>query len=217
MHGYLSNKESFNYQIEFFSRSFRVIAIDITGFGESKKLPFAYSLDDYVDDIKKVLINLGISNYYLIAHSFGGRIAIKLATSSLSPNKLILTGSAGLKPKRTLKYRFKIAYYKLIKRFLSENAKSKFGSVEYKNLKGFDKQSYLKIVNEYLDEYLNKIKCNTLIIFGKDDRETPIYMAKKLSEKITNSTLFLLENAGHFCFVEKAVEFNLIANEFLRG
>ena len=130
---------------------------------------------------------------------------------------MILTGSAGLKPKRSLKYHFKITYYKLIKRFLSETAKSKYGSSEYKSLTGYDKQSYLKIVNEYLDNYLNKINCNTLIIFGRDDTETPIYMAKKLRKKILNSTLYIIENAGHFCFVEKAIEFNLIANEFLRG
>ncbi len=217
MHGYLSNKESFNYQLDYFCKNFRVIAIDITGFGKSKKLPFAYSLDDYVNDVKKVLFQLGISDYYLIAHSFGGRIAIKLCISEIAPTKLILTGAAGLKPKRSLKYYFKVTYYKLIKRFLSENAKRKFGSWEYKSLSGLEKQSYYKIVNEYLDEYLYKIKCKTLVIFGSDDKETPIYVAKKICDKVLNSTLYLIKDAGHFCFVEKSAEFNVIANEFLRG
>ncbi len=217
MHGYLSNKESFNCQLDYFCKSFRVIAIDITGFGKSKKLPFAYSLDDYANDVKKVLTKLGIADYYLIAHSFGGRIAIKLCLSEIAPTKLILTGSAGLKPKRSLKYYFKVTYYKIIKRFLSENSKSKFGSQEYKSLTGLEKQSYLKIVNEYLDEYLNKIKCKTLVIFGRNDNETPVYMAKKICENVKNSTLYIIENAGHFCFVERSAEFNVIANEFLRG
>ena len=217
MHGYLSNKESFNYQIEYFSRFFRVIAIDITGFGQSKKLPFAYSLNDYVLDIVSVIKELKLESFHLIAHSFGGRIAIRLANLNVGVNKLVLTGSAGLKPKRSLKYYFKIYYYKLIKKFLTEKGKSKFGSKEYRLLSGYDKESYYKIVNEYLDGEINKIKCKTLIVFGENDLETPKYMAKKLSSDIINSSLYLIKGAGHFCFLEKPSEFNVIVNEFLRG
>lgn len=217
MHGYLSNKESFSYQIEYFSRFFRVIAIDITSFGGSKKLPFAYSLDDYVLDIKKVIKGLNLTSYHLLAHSFGGRIALKLASENIGVNKLILTGSAGLKPKRSFKYYFKVYLYKIIKRFLSSEVKSKFGSSEYRSLSGYDKESYYKIVNEYLDGYLNKIENNTLIVFGGDDVETPPYMAKRLNKGIKNSSLYFIKGAGHFCFLEKPVEFNLIVNEFLRG
>lgn len=217
MHGYLSNKESFNYQIDYFSRFFRVIAIDITGFGGSKPLPFAYSLDDYVNDVISVIKNLGLTKYHLIAHSFGGRIAIKLASVNMGIDRLILTGSAGLKPKRSLKYYFLVYGYKLLKPFLSEKGKSKFGSSEYRALSGYNKQSYYKIINEYLDGYLNKIECKTLIIFGENDLETPKYMANKLKKGIRNSSLYFIKGAGHFCFLEKPIEFNLLANEFLRG
>ena len=217
MHGYLSNKESFIYQIEYFSRFFRVIAIDITSFGGSKPLPFAYSLNDYLQDIIKVIKSLKLTSYHLIAHSFGGRIAIKLASCSEGVNKLILTGSAGLKPKRNFKYYFKVYLYKIIKGFLSSDAKRKFGSSEYRALTGYNKESYYKIVNEYLDKYLNKIDNKTLIIFGGNDLETPPYMAKKLNRGIKNSSLYFIKGAGHFCFLEKPVEFNFIVNEFLRG
>ena len=217
MHGYLSNKESFNYQIEYFSRYFRVIAIDITGFGQSKKLPFGYSLNDYVLDILSVIKELKLNSFNLIAHSFGGRIAIRIANLNVGVDKLILTGSAGLKPKRTIKYYLLVYYYKLIKKFLTEKGKSKFGSSEYRLLSGYDKESYYKIVNEYLDGEINKIKCKTLIIFGENDKETPKYMAKKLNCDIINSSLYFVKGTGHFCFLEKPLEFNLIANEFLRG
>ena len=217
LHGYLSNKESFNYQIDYFSRFFRVIAIDITGFGKSKELPFAYSLKDYVQDVVSVIEELDLKNFHLIAHSFGGRIAIKLATKNLGVNKLVLTGSAGLKPKRSFNYYFKIYYYKLIKKFLTEKGKSNFGSSEYRALTGYNKESYYKIVNEYLDGEINKIKNKTLIIFGEKDIETPKYMAIKLNNGIENGSLYFIKGAGHFCFLEKPLEFNVIVNEFLRG
>jgi pimeloyl-ACP methyl ester carboxylesterase len=45
----------------------------------------------------------------------------------------------------------------------------------------------------------------------------PKYMAKKLNCGIMNSSLHIIKDSGHFCFLEKPLEFNLIANEFLRG
>ena len=42
-----------------------------------------------------------------------------------------------------------------------------------------------------------------LIIFGEKDKQTPIYMAKNLHKKISDSELHILKNCGHFCFVEE--------------
>ena len=47
MHGYLSSKESFYYQIKFFSKYYKVTAPDVLGFGKSSPLPYAYSVYDY--------------------------------------------------------------------------------------------------------------------------------------------------------------------------
>ena len=217
LHGYLSCNETFKYQTEYFSRFFRTINIDITGFGKSKELPYAYCLDDYVNDIKSVLSTLNINEYNLIAHSFGGRIALKIASEDNCVNKLILTGAAGLKPKRSLKYYYKIYTYKIIKRFLSEEKKNKYGSYELKQLTGYNRQSYVKIVNEFLDKKLKHITAKTLIINGENDLETPLYMAKKLNKNIINSSLYIIKNSSHFCFLEKYNEFNIVVDEFLRG
>ncbi|MBO7186836.1 MAG: alpha/beta hydrolase [Clostridia bacterium] len=216
MHGYLSNKESFYYQTEYFSSFRRVIAVDITGFGKSKSLPFAYSIKDYAKDIIKVLRELGVDKYDLIAHSFGGRIGVKLISLGEKIDKLVLTGSAGLKPKRSLKYYFKVYGYKAIKPFLTKKARLKFGSSELKMLSGNMRSSYYKVVNEHLDSEVKNIKNQTLLVFGENDKETPLYMAKKFNKYIVNSHLYVIKNAGHFCFNEKDREFNTIVNEFLR-
>ena len=217
LHGYMSNKESFLKQINFLKNFRRVIAIDITGFGASKKLERAYSLDDYVFDVLNVINELNLLEYDVLAHSFGGRIAIKLANIDNRLDKLILTGSAGLKPRRTLKYHFKVYSYKLLKKLFKNKQFKNFGSNEYKMLNGIEKQSYVKIVNEFLEDSASKIKNKTLIIFGSDDTETPIYMAKRFNKKITNSLLYVIKGAGHFCFIEKPYEFNAIMVEFLNG
>ena len=217
LHGFMSNKESFLHQINRLKNFRRVIAIDLTGFGSSKKMSHAYSLDDYVLDVLGVINELKLEHYDLLAHSFGGRIAVKLALKDQRVNKLILTGSAGLKPKRKLSFYFKIYSYKLLKKIFKNKKFNNFGSLEYKMLNGVEKQSYVKIVNEFLDSQISKINNKTLLIFGENDSETPIYLARRFNKKITNSQLYIVKGAGHFCFVEKPYEFNIIMLEFLNG
>ena len=52
-------------------------------------------------------------------------------------------------------------------------------------------------------------------LFGENDKETPIYMAKRLFNGIENSRLIILSKAGHFCFIDKPAKFNTEVREFL--
>ncbi len=153
----------------------------------------------------------------MLAHSFGGRIALRLANIDSRLDKLVLTGSAGLKPSRGIPYYFKVYSYKILKKILPQKMLRNFGSSEYKSLDGVMRQSYIKIVNTYQDGELDNIKNKTLIIFGKNDNSTPLYMAKKLNQKIKNSKLIIIEDAGHFAFVDKPLLFNVYIREFLLG
>lgn len=216
LHGYLSDKESFINQINFFSKFYTVTAFDFSGFGKSDKIESAYSVDDYAQETYKIIKKAKLIKPNLIAHSFGGRVAIKL--SSAYPdlfNKLVLTGSAGILPKRNLKYKLKVATYKVIKKFAPSFADKNFGSNEYKTLSPIMKESFKKIVNENLDEFSKKITNETLLVWGKEDNTTPSYMAKKLNQNIKNSTLIYL-NGGHFCFIDSVNAFNIIVKEFLQ-
>ncbi len=215
LHGYLSCKESFRYQLDFFSKNYRVIAPDLTGFGENLPLSSPYSLDDYCKDVLKLLSQLKIQKYHVIAHSFGARIAIKLANTDSRIDKIIITGGAGIKPKRSIKYYFKVYLYKILKKIYKNKDFSNYGSKEYKSLSQVQKLSFIKIVNEHLDVYLPTITNKTLLVYGKKDTETPVYMAKKLNKGIKDSKLVLL-NGSHFCFIEQHGEFNKITQDFLK-
>ena len=216
LHGYLSNGKSFYNQLSFFSRDFEVFAPDLKGFGENTDMPFPYSLDDYIDEVAEYMYKHGLKSPCVVAHSFGGRITIKgVATKKLEFNKIVLTGSAGLKPKNTLKKRAKRFCFNAVKRFFKKEKLLRFYSSDYLSLNDMMKQSFIKIVNENLDEYLAFIKNQTLIINGEKDRETPLYMAKKLNKNIPNSTLLVFKEAGHFCFLDKPNKFNMEVKEFI--
>lgn len=218
LHGYLSNKESFNYQFEYLSKSRRVVAIDLPGFGFTPEPPFAYALDDYVQFVIDVIDRMCGGKTDIIAHSFGGRIAIKLAAKYPEKvDKVLLVGAAGLKPRRGIKYYIKVGTYKALKKISPKTAKRKiarFASSDYMALSPVMRESFKKIVNENLDGLLYEIKAPTLIVFGSNDDQTPLYMAKKLHKNIAESGLVVMQGCGHFCFVESPRAFSIIASEF---
>lgn len=216
LHGYLSSGKSFYYQTRFFERDFNVYAPDLKGFGNNPDMPYPYSLDDYIAEIKEYIYKNGLTCPHVIAHSFGARIAIKAA--SVEPDlfaKLVLTGAAGLKPKTTFKKAVKRAAYKTLKRFFPKEKLKCFFSSDYNALSPVMQISFKKIVNEHLGDRLNGIKNPTLLVFGKNDKETPLYMAKRLNAGIAGSKLIVIDGAGHFCFTDKPNKFNMEVKEFL--
>lgn len=217
LHGYLSQKESFYFQINFFSRFMRVVAVDMTGFGKAKQMEYPYSVDDYVKEIRNLLDEIGEDKVDLLAHSFGGRVGVKLANVDHRIDRIIFTGAAGLKPKRGLKFLFRKASFFILKKFIPKEKLAFLYSQDYRKLNPVMKMSFQKIVGENLDEEYKNIKNKTLIIFGKKDNQTPPYMAKLMRKLVCASRLVFIAKAGHFCFSEKPDEFNRIAWEFLMG
>ena len=216
MHGYLADSKIFYNQIPYFEREFEVFAPDFKGFGENKGMAYPYSLDDYILDLKEYFYKNSIKSPSVVAHSFGGRVAIKCAyLDNNFFDKIVLTGSAGLKPKKTIKKVIKKGVFNILKRVVPKEKLKTFYSKDYLSLDSVMQKSFIKIVNEHLDYCLNKIENKTLIINGIDDKETPVYMAKRLNLEIKNSNLILLSNAGHFAFIDKPNLFNMEIGKFL--
>ncbi len=216
LHGYLSSGKSFYRQTRFFERDFNVYAPDLKGFGDNPDMPYPYSLDDYIAEVKEYIYRKGLCLPSVVAHSFGARIAIKAASFDKELfDKLVLTGAAGLKPKTTFKKAVKRTVFKFLKKFLQKEKLSAFYSADYNALSPVMKESFKKIVSEYLDDRLRYIKNRTLIVFGSEDKETPLYMAKRLNAGIAESTLSVIDGVGHFCFMDKPLKFNMEVKEFL--
>ena len=179
-------------------------------------MDFPYSLDDYCDEVVKFIKDNRLKRPHVIAHSFGGRIAVKLA--ALNPDlfgKIVLTGAAGLKPRPSVKKTVKRLAFKAVKPFIKKQKLEWFYSSDYRALSPVMRQSFVKIVNEHLDTLAGKITNQTLVINGKDDKETPPYFARRYNRLIKNSRLILIWGAGHFCFIDKPIKFNTEVKEFL--
>jgi pimeloyl-ACP methyl ester carboxylesterase len=215
LHGYLSSKEAFTAQIHYFSRFFRVTAFDFIGFGKSAPLKTPFSVADYAEWTKSALALLEVEQPHVIAHSFGCRVAVKLAAQDNAVfDKIVLTGPAGVILKRGFSYRVKVGAYRFVKKFAPKFAEKKFGSAEYRTLSPVMKESYKKIVNEDLRENARKIGNEVLIVEGKQDKTTPLSEAEAYLACFARGKLRTMDG-GHFAFAENPVLFNLIAEEFL--
>lgn len=215
LHGYLSSKEAFSRQINYFSKFYRVTAIDFLGFGKSGELKTPFSVDDYALWLNGKLTALGVVRPHVIAHSFGCRVAIKTASKDVGAfDKIILTGPAGVILRRPFSYHVKVKTYKIVKRFAPRFAEKKFGSKEYRLLSPVMRESYKKIVNEDLRDCAKTVRNNVLIIQGDKDKTTPLKEALAYVRAFPNAKIKEI-NGGHFAFLDDPTAFNLLVEEFL--
>lgn len=216
LHGYLSNKESFYYQIKFLSKYFKVTAPDILGFGKSASIDTPYSVDDYCDWLDSFIKKCKLEKPHILAHSFGARVAFKyLGGRGGAADKLIITGGAGLVKPRSKQYMRRVKAYRRIKKFFPKFAEKYYGSAEYRTLSPVMKESYKKIVNEDLRVYAANIKNKTLLIYGQNDTVTPANEEGETFKSLIVGSRLCKMDGGHFCFSEHPDEFNKIVYEFL--
>ncbi len=206
----------------------RVITLDLPGFGESDIPSTPWNSYDYAECIKKFAEVLGLSSIILFGHSHGGRISIILSSKYSLVKKLVLIDSAGLIPKRKLKYYIKVYSYKLLKKLYTvmpiknreerlEEFYKKYGSADYKQTQGVMRQTMVKVINDNLIDLLTDIKAPTLLIWGENDEDTPVYMGKIMEEKITDSGLIILKGAGHYSYIDCYDQFRAVINVFLKN
>lgn len=211
LHGWGNNLKTFEYIYDELENDYLIYGIDLPGFGFSSEPLIPYKLDDYVHILKEFIKNENIKNPILVGHSFGGRIILKYCINNYVEN-IILINSAGIRPKRSLLYYFKIYIYKIFKKL---NIKLNIGSQDYKNASNIMKKTLSNIVNEDLKKELSKIKSNTLLIWGDKDKITPLKDAYYFEDKIKRSNLAIIPNTGHYCYLENKNYFLLILNSYL--
>ncbi len=214
LHGWGSSASAFLFVAGRLADKFRVTLIDFAGFGGSDPPEYPYGVSDYAADVLSVMGILGICRAHFVGHSFGGRVCLELAAKHPDAVRSIsLVDSAGLKPRRGPRYYVKISLHKFLKKL---GFKGLAGSADYRAL-SFDMQNtFKKVVNYDQTPLLCHILCPTAIFWGRDDRVTPMYMARKFKKGIADSALFMLKG-GHFAFAEDGATFYAVLRAFLSG
>lgn len=218
LHGYMSCKESFYNNIPAFSGNFCVTAPDFPGFGASSPIPRGWSVGDYAAWLEKFMAASGIEGAYLLAHSFGARVAIKFAAERPRLVKaMVITGGAGIVKPRSRAYMRKVRAYRFVKKFAPRYAERAFGSEEYRSLAPVMRESYKKIVNEDLRAYAARVRCPVLLVYGSGDTVTPAAEEGLAFAAAMPRACLKIIGGGHFCFMQNSEIFNAEAAAFLGG
>lgn len=223
LHGLFGQLSNWDTVVNEFGASYNISVPPLPIYDAPKHDPL-YFLVEYLEQFIK---SEQLKDVILVGNSLGGHIAI-LYTSRHARNvkKLILTGSSGLYentnmgsfPKRNtasyikerVEYTFHnphIATEELVDQVLTITT---------------DAQKCLRVLRvarsaqrHYVADLLPQIAAPTLLIWGKEDKITPIHVAHEFADTIPDSHLVILDECGHAPMMEKPREFNFALQHYL--
>ena len=79
LHGFLENKNMWDFYIPEFAKKNRVITVDLLGHGKSECLGYVHTMEDHADVVHAILSELRIRKVVFVGHSMGGYIALAFA------------------------------------------------------------------------------------------------------------------------------------------
>jgi pimeloyl-ACP methyl ester carboxylesterase len=229
LHGWGASSQSLAGVAACLTPLFQVTSVDLPGFGWSQAPPVAWGVADYADHVRQFLDQVGIAKAALLGHSFGGRIAIQLASCHPARvSRLILVASAGVRPRRGPRYYARVAITKALRRVLTlpgleglgsrllSRWQAKVGSRDYLAA-GRLRPTLVKVVNEDLTPALALIQAPTLLLWGDQDQEVRRPAVDVLAARIPRARLNVFPGAGHFPFQDAPEAFCQAAREFLQA
>lgn len=206
-----------------------VFNIDFPGFGGSQEPTSVWGVEEYTKVLSDLIKEENIESPILLGHSFGGRVGILYSSRHTDVNKLILVDAAGIKPRRSIQYYFKVYSFKAYKKLLYltigkskaepilDMWRGKTGSSDYASASPRMRAILSKVVNEDLKHALPSIKAPTLLIWGENDTATPISDARYMESHIPDAGLVSFPGCGHYSFLDNRVQFSAVLQSFLNS
>ncbi|NGX52681.1 MAG: 3-oxoadipate enol-lactonase 2 [Candidatus Anoxychlamydiales bacterium] len=218
-------------------KRYKVLLMDLRGFGDTEVAPPPYSIDILAKDVFELMNLLNIENAYIYAHSMGSAILQTICLNYPEKAKKAILSATFLKIPYTTQMLFELVP-KLFEKNIDQEIISKIimpwlYSSEYLknpqnfqntldnlskrkiNPKGYEGQA-IALTNFDSTNWISKINTETLILAGREDIDTPLYCAEKVHEKLKNSKLKIIENAAHMIYREKSNEVYKIILDFFK-
>ena len=232
VHGFLGSSKMWEPQVNFFKKHFRVITLDLPGFGKSNKAKPLNNIQSIADLLLDCLEEEKIDKFYLLGHSMGGMIVqemAKKAGENISKLVCYSTGPIGEMPGRfeTVDQSRENLKKKGLEITATNIAKTWF--IKGEDAKYFDicieagKQTSIEAVDNALIAFKNwngvntlkNIKNETLIVWGDQDKSYNLEQEQTLASNIERSKLVIFKDCAHNVHLEKPNQFNNTINDFL--
>lgn len=208
---------------------YRVYAPDMPGFGQSPPPPQAWTVFDYASFIQDYRQAHQLDEVFLFGHSFGGRLSLILgADHPEGIRKMVLADSAGVRSTPSQAVRLRTSVYKALRnglntvrlnglsRQLQNWYSARYGSADYRAATGVMRETFVNVVNEDLLPYAARVKPSTLLLWGDQDQDTPLWQGQKLEQTIPDAGLVVLKGAGHYSYLDQLTDSVRIIDFFFR-
>jgi pimeloyl-ACP methyl ester carboxylesterase len=178
------------------------VAIHLPGFGPTDAPDSVWGTGEYARLVAEAIEPLG--PVVVVGHSFGGRIAVRLAASRPElVSGLVLTGAPLVRitpvSKPSLSYRIAKMLNRvgLIPDSVMESRRKKAGSADYNAAQGIMRDIMVKTVNENYDDDLARITTPTWLVWGENDTAAPTAAGKVASERIRGARWAVVPGEAH--------------------
>jgi pimeloyl-ACP methyl ester carboxylesterase len=226
------------------SKHYRVVAVDLPGFGRSQRDVPDVSVKAMSRFLNRFIDALGLEDPHLIGCSMGGLVALDHALGSAGTGKLILVSPAGLSAPPgplmdlTLKYlfvpalmagvlyryTFKIIWDQQFKRPGTETDETAKHCIFYRQVpEARERIRFVKtaveniqsVIRSSLKRRLNEIRSPVLLLWGDTDHYHPLVHGRKALPSFREGRLEIISDSGHFVMLESADTFERQVIDFL--
>ena len=220
LQGWATKRELYDGIASAISEKYTVVFPALQGFGESDEPASPMSVSDYAVAVNELLSHLGVKKAHFFCHSFGGRVMFKLNAMEsrfTTPLSIILCDVAGVVPKKSLKTKIKVRFFKIMKHLcppVAEKMRKKVGSADYNSASEIMRKTLVLAVNEDLRHLFGKIDVPTLIMWGRYDDAVPLSDAYLIEAAVKDSAVIVFEGSAHFPFLTERARFIPIVKSF---
>lgn len=244
LHGYGLNSIMWEFQVPILSRYFRVITVDLRGFGQSS-CGKQWSGSAMADDVIGIIKDLELEDVTVAGFSLSGGSAVRTAYEMPDiVTRMILISSilpTRGRPRTKNEEEYQSREMETLKSRGVQEWADKFGLTEGRLVENIFERNpdarpiWDRIIDRHNPDYLlqmmearkntesnvdwrsrlKEIKQKTLLIFGAEDKRF-IDGAYHLDMAIPDTRLIIIKSAGHMVNLEKPAEFNNKVVEFLK-
>ncbi|MFT3888931.1 MAG: alpha/beta fold hydrolase [Arachnia sp.] len=237
IHGGSMTHEVWDHQMAALAPEFRVIAYDFRGVGGSDRSRSGYDVDTLADDLRRLILALGLESAAVVGYALGAHVALRLVRDAPEVvSRLVLIAGApwfvkdaggGLPPE---------LWRKMQRRSMTDRAAADLALI--------DGELFLHPPSEGMrlwlaqmafqwplpmfaalaptlsavdhDAALPDIAVPTLVIHGRHDTKTPVEGGEHLARRIPGARLVVLEDSAHAPILEDVERVNDLLLGFLR-
>ena len=232
VHGFAESADAWRGWIPYLARRYRVVRLDLRGFGGSTPMPetYAWSMDRLLADVKAVAAHIGAKRVHLVGAKSGGSMVLALAARDpgfvrsvvgVTPPTTAAAAAAGWLAQIEKEGVVAFARTTMAGRL---GSKSSPEEVEWwvQNIQGRSPRStligYLKWVHGLdLREEVRKVRCPTLIITTAGSGLRTVEGVKAWQSQIAGSKLLVLDSDAWHAAGALPDECAKAAAEFLAG